>query len=309
MYKNLNAAALGISGRQSELIELAMTFGFQGLDIDALDFEKRSARTDFQKASRFLLSSKMRVSSFDVPTDLDADEVVFEQSLKAVESVVDVAGQAGARAGIVRIPAATDRFAFPQYFEWIRNRIDRLGGIFEKHSVLLGLVFTTYSEARAGKQYSFVHDVHGALALYNACGSQAVGLVIDSFDWTVGKGTWEQLATLPGARIAGFNIADLSESPAIEACDKSARLIAGTTGRIDNAKFAMMLHQQGYDGPITSCPEASNFGTVTRDAIVSRAQEVLDQTLQKAGLPTQTRRPDLVVAGKDTSFEQFGADA
>jgi hypothetical protein len=37
----------------------------------------------------------MRVSSFDVPTDLDADEVVFEQSLKAVESVVDVAGQAG----------------------------------------------------------------------------------------------------------------------------------------------------------------------------------------------------------------------
>jgi len=59
MYKNLNAAALGISGRQSELIELAMTFGFQGLDIDALDLEKRSARTDFQKASRFLLSSKM----------------------------------------------------------------------------------------------------------------------------------------------------------------------------------------------------------------------------------------------------------
>ena len=114
MYKNLNAAALGISGRQSELIELAMTFGFQGLDIDALDLEKRSARTDFQKASRFLLSSKMRVGSFDVPTDLDADEGVFEQSLKAVESVVDVAGQVGARAGIVRIPAATDRFAFPQ---------------------------------------------------------------------------------------------------------------------------------------------------------------------------------------------------
>jgi hypothetical protein len=136
-----------------------------------------------------------------------------------------------------------------------------------------------------------------------------VGLVIDSFDWTVGKGTWEQLATLPGARIAGFNIADLSESPAIEACDKSARLIAGTTGRIDNGKFAMMLHQQGYDGPITSYPEASNFGTVTRDAIVSRTQEVLDQTLLKAGLPTQTRRPDMVVSDKDTSFEQFGVDA
>jgi sugar phosphate isomerase/epimerase len=309
MYKNLNAAALGISGRQSELIELAMTFGFQGLDIDALDLEKRCARTDFPKASRFLLSSKMRVSSFDVPADLDADDSVFEESLKVVESVVAVAGQVGARAGIARIPAATDRSAFPQYFEWIRSRIDRLGGIFEKHSVLLGLVFSTYSEARAGKQYTFVHDVPGALALYNACSSPAVGLVIDSFDWTVGKGTWEQLATLPGSRIAGFNIADLSDIPSAETCDKSARLVAGTTGKIDNAKFATMLHQQGYDGPITSCPEASNFGTVTRDAIVSRAQEVLDQTLQKAGLPTQTRRPDLVVADTDTSFEQFGTDA
>jgi sugar phosphate isomerase/epimerase len=308
MYKNLNAAALGISGRQSELIELAMTFGFQGLDIDALDLEKRSARTDFQRASRFLLSSKMRVSGFDIPTDLDADEVVFEESIQVVESVVCVAGQVGARSGILRIPAASDRSAFPQYFEWVRNRIERLAGIFEKHSVLLGLEFTTYSEARAGKQYSFVHDVQGALALYNACSSPAVGLVIDTFDWTVGKGTWEQLGTLAGARIAGFNIADLSEVSA-PGCERSARLVAGTTGNIDNARFAMILQQQGYDGPITSKPEASNLGTLTRDAIVTRAQEVLDQTLQKAGLPTQTRRPDLVVADKDRNFEQFGLDA
>jgi hypothetical protein len=34
MYKNLNTAALGITGRQSELIELALTYGFRGLDLD-----------------------------------------------------------------------------------------------------------------------------------------------------------------------------------------------------------------------------------------------------------------------------------
>ncbi|MFM7928992.1 MAG: sugar phosphate isomerase/epimerase, partial [Pirellula sp.] len=72
MYKNLNAQTLGISGRQSDLIELAMTYGFQGLDIDAVDLQRRALRTDFERASRFLMSSGLRVTGFDVPCDLDA---------------------------------------------------------------------------------------------------------------------------------------------------------------------------------------------------------------------------------------------
>ena len=40
MYKNLNSWTLGISGRQSELIELALTYGFRGLDIDIHDMIK-----------------------------------------------------------------------------------------------------------------------------------------------------------------------------------------------------------------------------------------------------------------------------
>lgn len=310
MYKNLNAAALGISGRQSELIELAMTFGFQGLDIDGVDLEKRTARTDFERASRFLLSSKMQVSSFEVPVDLDADDSVFDQVVRGVDSLVSVMGRVGARAGIVRIPAATNRSAFPQYFEWIRIRIDRLAAAFEKHSVLMGLEFTTYGSARDGKQYAFIQDVDGAMALFKACTSKAVGLVVDTFDWTVGKGTWEQLAELPGNRVAAFRIADLSDSPSAPSNSPEARLIAGTTGKIDNARFAISLHAQGYQGPITSFPSPSNLGTITRDTIVSRAQEVLDETLTKAGLPTQTRRPDLVATDHtDTSFDALGVDA
>ncbi|MFN9714629.1 MAG: sugar phosphate isomerase/epimerase, partial [Planctomycetota bacterium] len=71
MYKNLNATVLGISGRQSELIELAMTYGFKGLDIDADDLVKRVQRTDFERSTRFLTSSRMKVSGFDVDIDLD----------------------------------------------------------------------------------------------------------------------------------------------------------------------------------------------------------------------------------------------
>ena len=41
MFKNLNLAALGLAGQTSEIIELALTFGFQGLDINIQEFATR----------------------------------------------------------------------------------------------------------------------------------------------------------------------------------------------------------------------------------------------------------------------------
>ena len=34
MYRSLNIDTLGVSGRQSELIELALTYRFRGIDVD-----------------------------------------------------------------------------------------------------------------------------------------------------------------------------------------------------------------------------------------------------------------------------------
>ena len=238
----------------------------------------------------------MRVSGFDVPCNLDADDKDFEQSLKLVEQVVKVAGMVKARAGFLAIPSATNRAPFPQYFEWIKSRIERLAGIFEANNVLLALHFSTFSEARESYQYQFIQDVNGALALIQACPSKSVGMLIDTFHWTVGKGTWEQLESFPAGRIGGLNIADASEIPEISDCKESHKLVAGAVGIIDNARFAKILSGSAYDGPITSTPALANLGSVKRDLIASKAQDVLDSTLTQAGLATQTRRPEVVAA-------------
>ena len=39
MFKNLSPSALGISGHESEIIELALTYGFRGVDLDIADLE------------------------------------------------------------------------------------------------------------------------------------------------------------------------------------------------------------------------------------------------------------------------------
>ncbi|MCU0707925.1 MAG: sugar phosphate isomerase/epimerase [Pirellula sp.] len=309
MYKNLNAAVLGVSGRQSELIELAMTYGFKGLDVDAVDLVKRVQRSDFERATRFLTSSKMAVSGFDVGIDLDCEDVEFEKALVALPVTVEIAGKLGTRAGFLSLPAATNRKAFPEFFEMMTRRVERLAEIFEKHGVLLGLSFSTAAEDREGMQYQFIQDVAGFLAFFHACKSKAVALVIDTYDWTVGGGTFEQLGAISGNRIAALRIADAESIPSVADSVRAKRQMSGTSGTIDNVRFVSVLSKTGYDGPISSFPDASNFGGMTRDSIVAKTQDALDHVLAGAGLPTFTRRPDMVIESTAPSLEDIGLEA
>ncbi len=309
MYKNLNATVLGVSGRQSELIELAMTYGFKGLDIDAEDLVKRVQRSDFDRATRFLTSSKMKVGGFDLEIDLDTDDAVFEKSLTSLPAAIEIAGKLQARAGFLPLPAATNRMAFPEFFEVVCKRVERVAQIFEKNNVLLGLSFSTAEEHRQDKQYKFIQDVESFLALFRACKNPSVGVIIDSFDWSVGGGTWEQLASIPGSRVASLRIADAESIPPIAQSTLDKRQMSGTSGTIDNVRFLAVLSKNGYDGPLTSFADASQFGGITRDSIVAKTQDALDHVLAGAGLPTFTRRPDMISESTAPILEDIGLEA
>ena len=309
MYKNLNAEVLGVSGRQSELIELAMTYGFKGLDVDITEVVKRTARTDFERAARYLLSSKLKVSGFDVPVDLDTDDDSFEKALAALPATVEVAGKLGVYAGFLKLPAATDRLAFPEYFEILRQRVEKVAELFEKNNVLLGLSFSTAAEDREGKQFKFIQDVASFLAFFQACNCKAVALIIDTFDWTIGGGSLEQLASIPGKRIAALRVSDVATVPTVTDCTKSMRLLSGTHGTIDNVQFVAALNKSGYEGPVSSFADPSSFGGVTRVAIVAKSQDALYHALAGAGLPTFTRRPDMVIDSRSRIMDEIGIDA
>ncbi len=309
MYKNLNATVLGVSGRQSELIELAMTYGFRGLDIDIVDLVKRTQRSEFDKASRYLLSSKMNVSGFDIPIDLDADEASFEKALAELPATIEIAGKVGARAGFLRLPAATDRLPFHEYFDVLRKRVDRIGAIFEKNKVMLGLYFSTASENRENRQFKFIQDVESFMAFFKACTSPAVGVVIDTFNWVVGGGTFEQLASIPGTKVAALRLSDTEQLPTIADASVKMRQLPGTSGIIDNVRMVATLSKSGFDGPITSFAHSSNFSGMTRDSIVAKSQDALDNVLAGAGLPTFTRRPEMIVESTGPISEDIGLEA
>ena len=91
MFKNLNPSALGISGHQSEIIELALTFGFGGIDLNVADFATRARLHGMDYARRLIDSAKIRVGTFALPVDWEADDETFQKDLKRLPECAQAA--------------------------------------------------------------------------------------------------------------------------------------------------------------------------------------------------------------------------
>ncbi|MCA9126391.1 MAG: sugar phosphate isomerase/epimerase [Planctomycetales bacterium] len=295
MYKNLNCELLGISGRQSEIIELALTYGFRGIDIDIADLVKRCQRSSFESAARFLTSSKLSMAGFDAPIDLDSDEDTYAAQAARLNGVAEIAQRANAMLAIVSVPAATNRLPYPEYFEVIRKRIDEIAGIFLKENVRVALSFATRSFAPEGKQFKFVQDADGFAALMRACTAGNLGMVFDSWIWHLAGGTMDTLQSIGPKRVFSVRLGDCKEGLDLASATAEDCLLPNSTGVIDNVGYLAKLAEHGGKLPVAA--RGLPLGeSGTRDALISKAQDALDQTLEQAGLPSVTRKPETYVA-------------
>ena len=70
MFKNLNTEALGVSGTQNEVIELALSHGFKGLELDLPAFAEQVEARGLAHSRRLLDSARLRLGSFRLPAEL-----------------------------------------------------------------------------------------------------------------------------------------------------------------------------------------------------------------------------------------------
>lgn len=292
MYKSLSCDLLGISGRQSEIIELALTYGFRGIEIDMDDLVKRCQRSSFENASRFLASSKLEIAGFDAPIDLDSDEDAFSVRLAQLNAVAEIASRASANTAIVVIPHGTDRLPYPEYFDVVRNRIDQIAEIFAKENVRVALTFDVHAPSAEEKQFKFVRDVEGFSAVVRACSSKNVAIIYDSWNWFAGGGSVEQLEQIGLQRVAGLRLSDCTEGVAAEAATADDCLLPGLVGTIENASVLQKFSEAGLKLPVAARGKTLEESP-TRDALVAAAQDSLDKAFESAGIPSETRRPEM----------------
>lgn len=294
MYKNFSPAALGITGRQSELIELALTYGFRGFDIDMSDMRRRAMRSSSEEAFKYLKATDLVIGGFNAEIDLDAEDDAYKAQLAALHPTADLAAQWKAKYACLRVPAGTDRAAYPDYFEVIRARLTQVAEVLAARKLRLAIGFNAGKDKVEGKQFPFITNAEGLIGLVKAIAADNVGLIVDSFDWLVSGSTLSQISSLDAKKIVTVRLGSVAEGVNPAEARTEDRVLPVLEGPLSHVALVIKLKEIGYDGPIGPSASGSQYKGETREYIVSTGQEAIDEILTQAGIPVPPRPRDLV---------------
>lgn len=289
MFRNLNAATLGVSGHQSEVIELALTFGFQGMDIDISEFATRAKLKGADYARRLMQSARLRPGTFELPLDLESDDATFAKRVQRLAEYAQIAGEVGCTRAVALINPANDKRPYHENFESHRQRLAEVCRTLQTGGVRLGLSFQAAEYLRKGRSFQFIHDLDALTLLVNMVGAPNVGLLVDTWELFVGGATIDTIRKLPASQIVAVQVANIPAGVAPAELNDGSRLLPGAEGTIDMAAVLLALSEIGYEGPVTPKPSRANFRNLRRDAIVKEAGESLVRIWKAAGLGANGR--------------------
>ncbi len=294
MFKNFSPQALGINGRQSELIELALTYAFSGMDVDMTEMLRRAQRTSSQDSAKYLHAAKIQVGGFDLDVNLDADDDAFIAQVGTLHPIADLAKELEVQRCYLRLPAATDRLPYHEYFETQRERLSQIAQTLQSRGIKLGIGFSAGKELEEGRQFPFVRNVEGFIALVDAVAGDNVGYMIDTWDWVVGEGAMDQISEIPAEKIVAVRLASVPEDVDQSKATSVDRVLPELEGPLNHVRLIKHLESIEFDGPVSPGASSTRYKGTTRESIVQRAQEAVDAISKEAGLHVAPLPMDLI---------------
>ncbi len=287
MFKNLNPTAIGVSGHQSEIIELALTYGFAGMDLNMAEFAARARLKGMPYAKRLIASAKIRIGTFALPLDWDTDDEVFQKDLKKLSEVADCAAALGCTRCTALLAPAGDARPYHENFEFHRRRFHEICGALKPAGIRLAVGFQATENLRQNRAFQFIHDLDALTLLVNMVAEPNLGLLLDVWNLLASGGSIDAVRKLPPEQIVAVQVADMPANvPLPELDEKTSRLLpGGENGRIDVAGFLAVLREKGYDGPVTVKASRSAFQSRRRDVVIKQTGEALDRVMHPAAPP------------------------
>jgi sugar phosphate isomerase/epimerase len=280
MYKNLSPSAIGIFGRQTELVEIALTHRFKGFEIDITELTRRAQTTNVAQACRYLCSAPVRIAGFDLPIRWAADDAEFQADLAQLPLLLEVATTINADRCFASIRPTCDQRPFHENFKFHVERLQKLADLLAPANLKLGLSLVAAPAERADGGFEFIHQVEPLLLLLNSVQRENVGLAYDAWSWTVGGGDLDKLRTLRGDQIVSVRLADIPAGVDLADIQAEQRILPTTeVGLIDSPEIVAALGEMDYDGPVAVSAGPGQFKGQTREAIVRSASAALDTLL------------------------------
>ncbi len=290
MFKNLNPGALGVTGHQSEIIELVLTYGFGGMDLNVVEFATRARLKGVEYARRLFDSAKLKMGAFSLPLDWETDDETFAKDLLKLPEYAQAAVSAGCTRCIATVAPASDKRPYHENFEFHKRRFQEICQALEPSGVRFGIGFQAAEYLRKNQAFQFVHDLDALTLLLNMVAAPNIGLLLDIWDVVVGGGSLDSVRKLPVNQIVAVHVADLPPLAGNGEIDEKSRLLpGGEGGRIDITTLLVYLKSAGYDGPVTPRPSRGIFQSRRRDLVIKQAGEAMDKVWRAAGLPMERR--------------------
>lgn len=288
MFRNLSTIGLPLSGRPSELIELALSFGFDAMDIDIIDFQQQADVYGVAHARRLMVSARLKSGVFHLPICLDGPEDEFQHDLAALPPRLELAAAAECLRAVTTVAPASDDHTFKDFFELHRTRLHTIGDLLAPHGIMLGLAFVPEAAAREGREHGFIHT-HEALLGLVAVAHPNVGAVIDTWALHVTGESPAVIGQAPAGRIVEVRVSDAPRDVPATALTREQRLIPGETGAIDCAAVLRQAQEAGFDGPVTPWADRSTLAGRSRERIVRLTGERMESLWRQAELPIVPR--------------------
>ena len=279
MYKNLSSSAIGVFARQSELLEIALTHRFKGLEIEINEVLRRAQASSVAQACRYLCSAQVKIGGFELPVRWSGDDKSFQSDLSQLGLLLEVCGTLGADRCFITIRPTCDQRPFHENFQFHVARLQKLADALAPGGVKLAVNFLASPADRADGGFEFIHQVDPLLLLLNSVQRENVGLLFDAWHWWVGGGDVEKMRSLRGDQFLSVRLADIPAGADLSAITEDQRVMPGEGGMIDASAILSTLEDLGFDGPVALAPNPGLFKGQKREAIVSRASSVLDTLL------------------------------
>jgi sugar phosphate isomerase/epimerase len=286
MYKNLNAQALGISGQDSELIELALSYGFKALTLNLVDFAAQVDSQGMARASRLLVSARLKMGSFRLPVEWNGDDDKYQADLANLPKLAEIAREMKCTRAITRIEPADDHRPYHENFEFHRKRLAELAEALAPYKISLGVEFLAPMSARGGQGFQFIQSFDEVLLLLKTIAAPNLGVALDVWHWHLSGGTLETLRSLAADKIVTVALADAEPETTAANAQAEQRRLPGDGGAVDIPAVLTTLAEMGYDGPVSPEPDRSQFGSASRQSVVKQAGAALDSVWKAAGLST-----------------------
>jgi sugar phosphate isomerase/epimerase len=296
MFRNLSPKALGITGRQSEIIELALTYGFRGLELDIYDFAKRVGHRGLDHASRFIRSSQLKIGGFELPIRWRADEATFKADLEKLPEILGYAVAIGGKCCHTQVLPGSNELPYHENFELHRKRLATIGDVLLQHGVRLGIGLLVAPAHRQDQQFQFIREAESLVTLLKSIGSDNVGLMLDTWNWHFAGGTLDALRGLGEKGIVSAYLADAPADATADTLSEDQRMLPYSEGPVNNLGIVALLNELGYRGPVTLAPNPRCVTGKTRDAIVQHCGNLLEDMWRTIGLARPVKAPATVAA-------------